>query len=66
MITTAIDMVKDKIRAMQKMCEEKGKPLFPDYLRHIRLLKNCFDYYNISEQSRKSSQKRNTTSEKLK
>ena len=31
MISMAIDMVKDKIKAMQKACEERGEPLFPDY-----------------------------------
>ena len=30
-ISMAIDMVKDKIRSMQKACKERGEPPFPDY-----------------------------------
>ena len=31
MISMAIDMVKEKIKAMQRTCEERGETLFPDY-----------------------------------
>ena len=27
----AIDMVREKIKVMQKACEERGEPPFPDY-----------------------------------
>ena len=30
-ISMAIDMVKDKIKSMQKACKERGEPPFPDY-----------------------------------
>ena len=31
MLTTAIDAIKDRIRGMHEICQERGEPPFPNY-----------------------------------
>ena len=53
----AIDMVREKIKVMQKACDERVNLLSLIIIPYEILKILFFEYYNISEQSRKDFRK---------